>query len=332
MNKDIYLITGGCGFIGSHVIDELLKDSSIEKIINIDKLGVGSDINNVAADDRVVNYYIDICNEEIFNIFKKYKPGYIIHLAAESHVDRSISDPLSFVHSNVIGTGNVLECIRKYVPDARMVHVSTDEVYGHLDFDDEPFFETTPLDPRSPYSASKAGSDVLALSYGNTYNMNVTVTRCCNNYGPRQHDEKLIPTVLRTLLSGKKVPVYGNGENMREWIYVTDHAKALIEILDIPNSKPIYNIYGKRREQNLKLITTIVVELNNIDKKYSRGYEIEDYVEFVTDRPGHDLCYKMSSIYDDIAALKQQENFNAGLAKTISYYKSKYEKKDQTAI
>lgn len=327
MNKDTYLVTGGCGFIGSHVIDELLKDSKVKKIINIDKLGVGSDINNVANDPRVINYYIDICDEELHNIFKKHRPGYIIHLAAESHVDRSISDPLSFVHSNVIGTGNILECVRSIVPEARMVHVSTDEVYGHLNFNDEPFFETTPLDPRSPYSASKAGSDVLALSYRNTYNTDITVTRCCNNYGPRQHDEKLIPTVLRTLLSGKKVPVYGNGENMREWIFVIDHAKALIEVLYMSNSKPIYNIYGKRREQNLKLITSIIEEIN-IDSKHSKGYEIEDYVEFVADRPGHDLCYKMSSIYNDIDALRHQENFNTGLAKTISYYKLKYEKKD----
>ena len=328
MNKDTYLVTGGCGFIGSHVIDELLKDSSVKKIINIDKLGVGSDINNVAIDNRVINYYIDICDDEIFNIFKKHQPGYIIHLAAESHVDRSISDPLSFISSNVVGTGKILECFRSIVPGARMVHVSTDEVYGHLDFNDEPFLEDTPLDPRSPYSASKAGSDVLALSYRNTYNMDITVTRCCNNYGPRQHGEKLIPTVLRTLLTGEKVPVYGKGDNIREWIYVEDHAKVLVEILHKLESRPIYNIYGVRREENLKLVTLIIIELNNIDKKYSRGYNINDYIKFVEDRPGHDLCYKMQSKYDEIAALKSQENFNAGLAKTILYYKSKYEKKD----
>ena len=328
MNNKIYLVTGGCGFIGSHVIDELLKNSSIEKIINIDKLGVGSDINNVAVDPRVINYYIDICDEELHNIFKEYLPGYIIHLAAESHVDRSITDPLSFVNSNVVGTGNVLECMRKYVPSARMVHVSTDEVYGHLHPEDEPFTENTPLNPRSPYSASKAGSDVLALSYRNTYKADITVTRCCNNYGPRQHSEKLIPTVLHTLHKGKKVPVYGNGENIREWIYVTDHAKALIEILHKENSNPIYNIYGKHRVQNIKLINDIIVELINIDKKYSRGYEIEDYVEFVADRPGHDLCYKMSSIYDDLNTLKHQKKFNSGLIETLLYYKEKHEKKD----
>lgn len=332
MNKNIYLVTGGCGFIGSHVIDELLLDPTVEKIINIDRLSVGSDINNTAVDPRVINHYIDICDEELFNIFKKYLPGKIIHLAAESHVDRSISDPLSFVRSNVIGTGNILECIRNVVPNARMVHVSTDEVYGHLDFDGEPFSEDTPLDPRSPYSASKAGSDVLALSYRTTYNMDITVTRCCNNYGPRQHDEKLIPTVLRTLINGKKIPVYGNGENVREWIYVTDHAKALIEILHKTDPKPVYNIYGRQRERNIRLINEIIVELISIDNRYSKGYEIEDYVEYVTDRPGHDLCYKMQSKYDEIDSLKTQEKFNAGLVKTILYYKSKYEKEDQTAI
>lgn len=328
MNKDTYLVTGGCGFIGSHVIDELLKDSKVKKIINIDRLSVGADINNVAADPRVISYYIDICDEELFNIFKEHMPGYIIHLAAESHVDRSISDPLSFIHSNVVGTGNILECIRNIVPAARMVHVSTDEVYGHLDFHEEPFLETTPLDPRSPYSASKAGSDVLALSYRNTYNTNITVTRCCNNYGPRQHGEKLIPTIMRTLSQGKKIPVYGEGKNMREWIYVTDHAKALIEVLYMVDSKPIYNIWGVARLQNIKLINEIVVELINIDKKYSRGYEIEDYVEFVTDRPGHDLCYKMFSIYNDIKVLRAQNNFKDGIIKTLLYYKCKYEEKN----
>jgi dTDP-glucose 4,6-dehydratase len=282
----------------------------------------------VASDPRVVNYYIDICDDSLHNIFKEHLPGYIIHLAAESHVDRSIADPLSFVSSNVVGTGNVLECMRKYVPGARMVHVSTDEVYGHLHPNDNPFTENTPLDPRSPYSASKAGSDVLALSYRNTYKSDITVTRCCNNYGPRQHSEKLIPTVLRTLHEGKKVPVYGNGENIREWIYVTDHAKALLEILHKENCNPVYNIYGKHRVQNIKLINDIIVELINIDKKYSRGYEIEDYVEFVADRPGHDLCYKMSSIYDDLNTLKHQKKFNSGLIETLLYYKEKHEKKD----
>ena len=328
MNKDTYLVTGGCGFIGSHVIDELLKDSKVKKIINIDRLSVGADINNVAADPRVISYYIDICDEELFNIFKEHMPGYIIHLAAESHVDRSISDPLSFIHSNVVGTGKILECIRNIVPDARMVHVSTDEVYGHLNPDEDPFTEETPLDPRSPYSASKAGSDVLALSYKNTYNLNITVTRCCNNYGPRQHSEKLIPTIFRTLHTGKSVPVYGDGSNIREWIYVVDHAKALIEILYKKDAKSVYNIYGEKRYQNIDLIRKIVKQLITISEHYDRGTLLSNYVEYVSDRPGHDLCYKMSSIYDDIKSLKEQNNFKDGIIKTLLYYKSKYEEKN----
>jgi dTDP-glucose 4,6-dehydratase len=330
MNKNIYLVTGGCGFIGSHVIDALLEDTSIEveKIINIDKLGVGSDINNVSRDPRVVNYYIDICHEEINTIFETHLPGYIIHLAAESHVDRSITDPLSFVNSNVVGTGNILECMRKYIPDARMVHVSTDEVYGHLQPGDDPFTENTPLDPRSPYSASKAGSDVLALSYKNTYNLDITVTRCCNNYGPHQHEEKLIPTIFRSLHQGRKVPVYGDGKNIREWIYVSDHAKALIEILKKKESKPVHNIYGVNRYTNIDLIREIIKCLINLNERYDRGSILSDYIQFVADRPGHDLCYKMSSIYDDVESLKKQNSFDDGIFKTLLYYKLKYEKKN----
>lgn len=328
MNKNICVVTGGCGFIGSHVIDELLKDNSLEKIINIDRLSVGSDINNTVADSRIINHYIDICDEEVHNIFKKYMPSKVIHLAAESHVDRSISDPISFIRSNVVGTGSILECIRNYVPAARMVHVSTDEVYGHLSFDDEPFIEDTPLDPRSPYSASKAGSDVLSLSYKNTYNMNITVTRCCNNYGPRQHGEKLIPTVIKMLVNGQRVPVYGDGLNIREWIYVSDHAKALVEICNKNDPESVYNIYGSQRKQNIELIQEIIEVLKVIDSKYDRGGEISDYVEFVTDRPGHDLCYKMQTKYDDVMALKDQEKFSDGLTSTILYYKQKYEKEN----
>lgn len=332
MNKDTCLVTGGCGFIGSHVIDELLKNNYFKKIINIDKLGVGSDINNVKSDPRIQNYYQDICHEKTKEIFETHKPGYVIHLAAESHVDRSITDPLSFVNSNVIGTGRLLECIRTEVPDARVIHVSTDEVYGHLHEDDDPFLEDTLLDPRSPYSASKAGSDLLALSYRNTYNMNVTVTRCCNNYGPRQHIEKLIPTVLSKLCSGKKIPVYGNGLNVREWIYVTDHAKALIEALFIRDPKPVYNIHGTVRYYNTELIKLIIDKLEEIDKRYYRSNNIEDYIEFVADRPGHDLCYKIATKFNDIESLTSQQSFSSGIAETIHYYKLKYEEENKTAF
>lgn len=332
MNKDTCLVTGGCGFIGSHVIDELLKNNNFKKIINIDKLGVGSDINNVATDSRVYNYYLDICYEEVKKIFKKYKPAFIIHLAAESHVDRSITDPLSFINSNVVGTGNILECIRTEVPKARVIHVSTDEVYGHLHPEDDPFSENTRLDPRSPYSASKAGSDMLALSYRNTYNTNITVTRCCNNYGPRQHNEKLIPTIFRTLCKGDKVPVYGNGDNIREWIYVEDHAKALVEALFIEEPKPVYNIYGSKRYKNIEIISLIVDRLKEIDPKYSRQGDLTAYIEYVKDRPGHDLCYKIDSIYRDLKSLTTQKSFLSGIDETLEYYKFKYENESKTAL
>ena len=317
-----YLVTGGCGFIGSHVIDELLNIPDVE-IFNIDKMGVGSSPDNVSTDLRVKNFLIDICDVHTLTVIEAYRPDYIIHLAAESHVDRSIDNPISFIESNVNGTANILEAMRRFAPNARMVHVSTDEVYGHLHLEDDPFTELTPLDPRSPYSASKAGSDVLALSYKNTYGLDITVTRCCNNYGPRQHDEKLIPTVICSLVTGKKIPVYGNGQNIREWIYAKDHAKAIIEALFV-GTKSVYNIYGTERYDNIGLINKIIETLIQHDTKYDRGSAIDNYIEYVADRPGHDLCYKMSSIYDDIYSLKNQIDFNKGIKETIVHYVDKY--------
>jgi dTDP-glucose 4,6-dehydratase len=321
MKKTTYFITGGCGFIGSHIIDVLLDSFENILIINIDKLGVGSDINNVRKDSRVINHYVDICDEKIFSIFKEYTPDYVIHCAAESHVDRSISDPIAFVDSNVKGTANILECVRRFAPSARMVHVSTDEVYGHLHQDDPPFTELSQIDPRSPYSASKAGSDMLAFSYRNTYNLDITVTRCCNNYGPRQHSEKLIPTIIRSIVEGKQVPVYGDGQNIREWIYVTDHAHALIEILHKQSARRLYNIYGVTTISNLVIIDTIINALVKLYPQYKRDSK-ESYIKFVKDRDGHDFKYAMSSIYDEVDSLKRQNNFNEGIITTLLYYMS----------
>ncbi len=324
------LVTGGCGFIGSHVIDELLLDPEVSEIINVDKLGIGSKISNVARDEKILNYYVDICSSELGQIISQHRPTHIIHLAAESHVDRSISDPLSFVHSNVFGTNVLLECARTIVPDARIVHVSTDEVYGHLESDGFPFVETTPIAPRSPYSATKAGSDLLALAYRNTYNLNVVVTRCCNNYGPRQHEEKLIPTIIRSLVEGKCVPVYGKGDNIREWIYVKDHAKALVEICFSNHKQEVYNIYGVSRRENKELVELIIEKLTSIDTSYIR--ESGKYIEYVKDRPGHDFCYKMSTLFNDIKSLTAQKDFLSGIQETILYYKYKYEKEDKTTF
>ena len=314
MNK-IYLITGGCGFIGSHIIDELLQIKDCI-IVNIDKMGVGSMLENIK--DSVVNYFIDINSEDIFNIFERYRPDYVIHCAAESHVDRSIEDPMLFIDSNVRGSTMILEAVKRYVPNSRVVHVSTDEVYGHLKIEDLPFTEKSAISPRSPYSASKASSDMIAFAYNETYGLNITVTRCCNNYGPRQNYEKLIPTILKCLKSGEKIPVYGDGKNIREWIYVKDHAKALVEILHNHSNVKLRNIYGKELLNNLQLINYIIKEFLG----YS-DYNLNDYIKFVDDRKGHDFKYAMSSLFDDVESLKNQINFSDGIMDTIKYYSNK---------
>jgi dTDP-glucose 4,6-dehydratase len=315
------LVTGGCGFIGSHVLDQLIKRDDIELIINIDKLGVGSDADFVPSDPRIITAVMDLCEKKYVEYqMRKYKPEYIIHLAAESHVDRSISDPENFIQSNIVGTFNLLESARQIVPQAKIVHVSTDEVYGHLEFEDPPFVETTPVAPRSPYSSSKASSDLIALSYKTTYGMDITVTRCCNNYGTRQHDEKLIPTVIRSIVQGKDIPVYGNGQNVREWIHAADHAKALIEICFSEYQQDVYNLFGTERYTNVDLISRIISIMASKSNKYKQSK-----IEFVQDRPGHDKCYKMSTIYDDVKCLHNQVVFEDALNELCEYYIQKYE-------
>lgn len=316
------LVTGGCGFIGSHVLEELIKRDDITSILNIDKLGIGSDLSYVPDDARINTATIDLCEKSYVDYkISAYKPDYIIHLAAESHVDRSISDPSNFIHSNIVGTFNLLEATRQYVPTAKFVHVSTDEVYGHLNFNDPAFDEDHQLSPRSPYSSSKASSDLLALSYKSTYGMNVTVTRCCNNYGSRQHDEKLIPTVIRSIINGNNIPVYGDGKNVREWIHATDHARALIEICFSDYPQEVYNLYGTSRTSNLEIISTIKVIMTQISPEYAKSQ-----IEFVADRPGHDRCYKMTSLFNDVKSLNSQKNFAEALKDACLYYINKYKK------
>jgi len=324
-----YVVTGGCGFIGSYVIKELLKSKDKDLFIyNIDKMGIGSSEENVVEDKRVENHFMDIANGDAWRLhmsnpldFISRDVNYVIHLAAESHVDRSIDNPLEFVDSNVKGTANVLELVRKH--RARMVHVSTDEVYGHLGKDDPPFTEESPLAPRSPYSATKAGSDLLVQSYIQTFGVDASITRCCNNYGPRQGNEKLIPTVITSIVKGDKIPVYGTGENIREWIHAEDHAKAILEVLvdDVPAK--VYNIPGSEICTNIRLINNIINELELLYPEYKRepeGARIE-YIEFVADRKGHDFKYELSTKHN-LEAVKRQQDFS--LESTIKYYVEKY--------
>jgi dTDP-glucose 4,6-dehydratase len=302
-----FLVTGGAGFIGSHVVDELLKRADVLNLFIIDKLGIGSNVYNVPDDERIQFILEDIADDSAYLDLPKI--DFILHLAAESHVDRSITDPLACITSNVMGTAKILQLARE--DNARMVHVSTDEVYGHLQLEDPPFTEEHILAPRSPYSATKAGADLLVQSYVTTFGIDASITRCCNNYGPRQGDEKLIPTVIGKLLKDEAIPVYGNGQNIREWIHVTDHAKAIIEVLFEGQAGEVYNIPGSVHLSNLDIVDEI------IEKVLEYRPEINPSIEFVADRAGHDFKYSVSTKHN-LTAVRDQRGFD--LTDTVEFY------------
>jgi dTDP-glucose 4,6-dehydratase len=300
------LVTGGAGFIGSNLLHHL-DESFDDEIICIDKLTYAADWHNIP--DSVRFYTTDIVDEHNCEyIFKKYKPSVVFHLAAESHVDNSIKDCSNFISSNIIGTVNLLNLAVKYQVE-KFIHISTDEVYGSVD--DGYFTEKSNYDPRNPYSASKASSEHFVMAYHNTYQLPVIITNCSNNYGPRQHTEKMIAKAITNLLSGKKVPVYGDGKQIRDWLYVQDHCEALVDILHRGRIGQKYNIGGEFEIKNIDLIRMILDRMNMK----------ENMIEYVEDRPGHDRRYS-TDITKIRHELKWSPRFDIdkGLDKTIAWY------------
>lgn len=312
------LITGGCGFIGSNFIKYLIDNCNNNTIVNVDKMGIGSRSlkKEIENNIRGNNLYLEI-EEDVRYIDRMYlnyyvKFEYIFHFAAESHVDRSISGPSKFIENNVMGTVGLLEWVRNKQPQAKVIEINTDECYGHLGKWGTPFDERSKFEPRSPYAASKAASAHICKAYANTYGLNILTTHCCNNFGPHQADEKFIPTVIRNMVQGSKIPVYGTGENIREWIHVDDHNKSLIEIALSGKAGKSYNIGSKIEKTNLEMI----VDIGEI-------LDITPDIKFVEDRKGHDFRYAVDSI-----RYKRQfelRNHKESLIETIEHYKQKYE-------
>jgi dTDP-glucose 4,6-dehydratase len=310
-----YLITGGAGFIGSNFIHYLYNKFGDEiRIINIDNLTYAGNLANLEKVKQNKNYFFyknNICDKaEIANIFAKHKPDYIVHFAAESHVDRSIKDSREFILTNVLGTQVLLDCLR-YYPVQKFIHISTDEVYGSLKEGEKSFTEENILSPNSPYSASKAASDLMVRSYYKTYDLPLIITRCSNNYGPYQFPEKLIPLMITNALENKKLPVYGQGLNIRDWLYVEDHCSAVEAIINKGRIGEIYNIGGDNQVNNIDMVKTIIKELG----------KNENLIEFVKDRPGHDFRYAMNyqKLYNE-TGWQPKVGIKEGLKKTIKWY------------
>ncbi|MEQ9308793.1 MAG: dTDP-glucose 4,6-dehydratase [Balneolaceae bacterium] len=331
------IITGGAGFIGSNLILYLFEKHSNWQIFNLDKLTYASDrsfLDPLKDSERYHFKKIDLTDRDaVKDIVKSFKPDGVFHLAAESHVDNSISGPEPFIQSNIVGTFNILEeCRQLWQSDEglwkknRFLHVSTDEVYGELE-DDGLFTETTPYSPNSPYSASKAASDMIVRSYFQTYGMNLVTTNCSNNYGPHQHDEKLIPTVIRNALKHNTIPVYGKGENVRDWLFVHDHCKALETVFLKGKAGETYNVGGNNEWMNLDLVHKICEILNMKVGKGPDG-DYKNLINFVTDRLGHDFRYAI-----DASKIKKEldwepsPDFDGMLEETILWYVKKYKSK-----
>lgn len=328
------LVTGGAGFIGSAVIRELIQNSSHE-VINVDCLTYSGNLDSLVAassSQRYVFEQVNICDcTALERVFREHQPDSVMHLAAESHVDRSIDGPGPFVQTNIIGTYNLLKTARAYwssQPEFRKLafrfhHISTDEVFGDLHGKEDRFTETTPYAPSSPYSASKAASDHLVRAWQRTYGLPTLLTNCSNNYGPYHFPEKLIPHVILNALQGKPLPIYGNGQQIRDWLYVEDHARALIKVLTEGQAGETYNIGGHNEWCNLHVVETICSLLENLadDRKPAGVKQYKDLITFVKDRPGHDARYAIdASKLERELGWRPQETFESGLRKTVQWY------------
>lgn len=332
LNSSI-LVTGGAGFIGSNYI-KLILDISDAEVVNLDKLTYAGDLRNLEFAQGNANYHFvkgDICNKDLLDqLFKDYDIKKVVHFAAESHVDNSIENPDAFVQTNIVGTHRLLQVaynhwmsgpntFRPGFEQVRFLHVSTDEVYGTLGKEGL-FTETTPYAPNSPYSASKAASDMLARSYFHTYGFPVVTTNCSNNYGPNQHSEKLIPTIIRSAINGKDIPIYGDGQNIRDWLYVADHCRGVHLALNTGRLGETYNIGGENERTNL-YIATHICEL--LDEMLPRddGKSYREQISFVTDRPGHDFRYAIDAtkIKTELS-WQAEEHFESGMKKTLNWY------------
>jgi dTDP-glucose 4,6-dehydratase len=332
------LVTGGAGFIGANFVPYFIENNSDYHLVNLDLLTYAGNLENVSEVENHPRYTFvqgDICDRSfVEDLFQKFLFHDVIHFAAESHVDNSISGPEAFIKTNVLGTFNLLDSARKLwmsapnqynvgFENSRFHHVSTDEVYGTLG-ETGLFEETTPYAPNSPYSASKAGSDMIVRSYFHTYGMNVVTTNCSNNYGPKQHNEKLIPTIIRKAISGENIPIYGDGKNVRDWLYVLDHCKGIELAFKTGKSGETYNIGGRNERNNLYIVDTVCSILNELQPKSNGKYQ--DQITFVKDRPGHDLRYAIDATkIETELGWKADENFESGIKKTIEWYIKKFQ-------
>lgn len=330
------IVTGGAGFIGSAVIRHIIKNT-VNQVLNIDKLTYAGNLESLVDIEDNPRYsfkQIDICDAQaIKQAFDQFQPDLIMHLAAESHVDRSIDGPAEFINTNIVGTYTLLEAARKYWQKLdynkknifRFHHISTDEVYGDLEETTDLFTEMTPYAPSSPYSASKASSDHLVRAWHRTYGLPVVITNCSNNYGPYHFPEKLIPLVILNALDGKSLPIYGNGDQIRDWLYVEDHARALYKVVTEGTIGETYNIGGHNEKQNIEVVKTICAILDEL-KPQSNCQLYESLITFVTDRPGHDVRYAIDAtkIKNDLGWIPE-ETFNSGIRKTVEWYLSNLE-------